>query len=235
MDRSIFVALSGAVVQEKRLEVLTDNLANVNTAGFKKQKPLFEDAMPDGYGIRDFASMDKVVTDMSQGPSEKTGRMLDLAIKGEGFFVMNTGNGPRYTRDGSFTLATDGTLTSREGFPVTGEKGVIKLTSPDVAIDAEGNIREKGAIVDRLKVVSFSNLMDLRREGNFFMPVEGARETAVSRETAIDQGYVETSNVNAVRAMTTMIEAMRSFETHTKMIQTIDDMTRKAIEEVGRV
>ncbi|HAO93647.1 MAG: flagellar basal-body rod protein FlgF [Deltaproteobacteria bacterium GWC2_56_8] len=235
MDRSIFVALSGAVVQEKRLEVLTDNLANVNTAGFKKQKPLFEDAMPDGYGIRDFASMDKVVTDMSQGPSEKTGRMLDLAIKGEGFFVMNTVNGPRYTRDGSFTLATDGTLTSREGFPVTGDKGVIKLTSPDVAIDAEGNIREKGAIVDRLKVVSFSNLMDLRREGNFFMPVEGAKETAVSKETAIDQGYVETSNVNAVRAMTTMIEAMRSFETHTKMIQTIDDMTKKAIEEVGRV
>ncbi len=235
MDRSIFVALSGAVIQEKRLEVLTDNLANVNTAGFKKQKPLFEDAMPDAYGIRDFASMDKVVTDMSQGPSEKTGRMLDLAIKGEGFFVLNTGNGLRYTRDGSFTLATDGTLISREGFPVSGEKGVIKLTSPEVAIDAEGNIREKGAIVDRLKVVSFTNLMDLKREGNFFMPVEGAKETAVSRDTAIDQGYVETSNVNAVRAMTTMIEAMRSFETHTKMIQAIDDMTKKAIDEVGRV
>ncbi|MBI5454771.1 MAG: flagellar basal-body rod protein FlgF [Deltaproteobacteria bacterium] len=235
MDRSIFVALSGAVIQEKRLEVLTDNLANVNTAGFKKQKPLFEDAMPDAYGIRDFASMDKVVTDMSQGPSEKTGRMLDLAIKGEGFFVLNTRNGLRYTRDGSFTLATDGTLMSREGFPVTGEKGVIKLTSPEVAIDAEGNIREKGAIVDRLRVVSFTNLMDLKREGNFFMPVEGAKETAVSRDTAIDQGYVETSNVNAVRAMTTMIEAMRSFETHTKMIQAIDDMTKKAIDEVGRV
>lgn len=235
MDRSIFVALSGAVIQEKRLEVLTDNLANVNTAGFKKQKPLFEDAMPDAYGIRDFASMDKVVTDMSQGPSEKTGRMLDLAIKGEGFFVLNTRNGLRYTRDGSFTLGTDGTLMSREGFPVTGEKGVIKLTSPEVEIDAEGNIREKGAIVDRLKVVSFTNLMDLKREGNFFMPVEGAKETAVSRDTAIDQGYVETSNVNAVRAMTTMIEAMRSFETHTKMIQAIDDMTKKAIDEVGRV
>lgn len=235
MDRSIFVALSGAVIQEKRLEVLTDNLANVNTAGFKKQKPLFEDSMPDAYGIRDFASMDKVVTDMSQGPSEKTGRMLDLAIKGEGFFVMNTRNGPRYTRDGSFTLATDGTLISREGFPVTGEKGVIKLTSPEVAIDAEGNIRENGAIVDRLKVVSFTNLMDLKREGNFFMPVDGAKETAVSKDTAIDQGYVEISNVNAVRAMTTMIEAMRSFETHTKMIQAIDDMTKKAIDEVGRV
>lgn len=235
MDRSIFVALSGAVIQEKRLEVLTDNLANVNTAGFKKQKPLFEDSMPDAYGIRDFASMDKIVTDMSQGPSEKTGRMLDLAIKGEGFFVMNTKNGPRYTRDGSFTLATDGTLISREGFQVTGEKGVIKLTSPEVAIDAEGNIRENGAIVDRLKVVSFTNLMDLKREGNFFMPIEGAKETAVSKETAIDQGYVEISNVNAVRAMTTMIEAMRSFETHTKMIQAIDDMTKKAIDEVGRV
>ncbi|MBI5643127.1 MAG: flagellar basal-body rod protein FlgF [Deltaproteobacteria bacterium] len=235
MDRGIYVALSGVVLQEKRLEVLTDNLANVNTVGFKKQKPLFEDSMPDVYGARTFAMMDKVVNDMSQGITEKTDRRLDVAIKGDGFFAVNTNNGPRFTRDGSFTLGTDGTLLSREGNPVLGEKGVIKLTSPDVAIDAQGDIREKGAVIDRLKLVKFTNSMELKREGNFFVPMDGIKESGVGTGTQVEQGYVEVSNVNAIRAMTTMIEAMRSYETSTKMIQTMDDITRKAIDEVGKV
>ncbi len=234
MDRAIFVALSGAVLQEKRMDVLADNLANVNTAGFKKQKPLFRDAMPASWGPRTFAKVEKVVTDMSQGVAERTERPLDAAIKGEGFFVVSTPNGSRYTRDGSFTAGADGTLRSREGNPVLGERGVIKLTSPDISIDALGNIQSKGAVIDRLKLVSFSNPADLRREGNYFAPSgQGVQEKPVNKETQIEQGYIEVSNVNAVRAMTTMIEAMRSYETHTKMIQTLDDMTKKAIEEVG--
>src|SRR3990172_7791333 len=104
MDRGIFVALSGAILHERRLEVLTDNLANVNTAGFKKQKPVFEDSMPDAYGLRSFSMMKSTVTDMSQGVAEKTGRPLDAAIMGNGFFAVQTPNGERYTRDGSFTI-----------------------------------------------------------------------------------------------------------------------------------
>ncbi|MBI5491373.1 MAG: flagellar basal-body rod protein FlgF [Deltaproteobacteria bacterium] len=233
MDRAIFVALSGAVLQEKRMDVLTDNLANVNTAGFKKQKPLFEDAMPYPWGPRTFAQMEKVVTDMSQGVAEKTDRKLDAAIKGDGFFTVSTPNGNRYTRDGSFTVGPDGTLRSREGDPVLGEKGVIKLTSPDVSIDALGNIKSSGAPVDRLRLVNLNGAADLIREGGYFAPPVEAQEVPVGKETVVEQGYIEVSNVNAVRAMTTMIEAMRSYETHTKMIQTLDDMTKKAIEEVG--
>ncbi len=233
MDRAIFVALSGAVLQEKRMDVLTDNLANVNTAGFKKQKPLFEDAMPSPWGPRTFAQMGKVITDMSQGVAEKTDRRLDAAIKGEGFFTVSTPNGNRYTRDGSFTVGPDGTLQSREGDPVLGEKGVIKLTSPDVSIDANGNIQSGGTPVDRLRLVNLNSAANLIREGGYYAPTVEAQEVPVSKETKVEQGYIEVSNVNAVRAMTTMIEAMRSYETHTKMIQTLDDMAKKAIEEVG--
>ncbi|MBI1911730.1 MAG: flagellar basal-body rod protein FlgF [Deltaproteobacteria bacterium] len=232
MDRGIFVALSGAMSQEKRLEVLTDNLANVNTAGFKKQKPIFEEAMP-GFGPRSFASMDELVTDMSQGMTEKTDRRLDVALRGDGFFVVNAPNGPRYTRDGSFSISADRTLVTREGYAVAGEKGPIKLNSPEVVIDAQGNVQEKGVVVDKLKLVSFNN-EGLFREGSFFATDMETKEQPLGKGTVVDQGYIEVSNVNPIRAMTTMIEAMRSYETHTKMIQTLDDMTKKAIEEVGR-
>lgn len=235
MDRGIFVALSGAVLHEKRLEVLTDNLANVNTAGFKKQKPVFEDAMPSPYGPRTYSVMKEVVTDMSQGTTEKTDRPLDLAIMGDGFFTVNTPNGARYTRDGSFTAGVDGALLTREGHPVLGEKGAIKLASSDVTIDATGVLRGPGGVeMDRLKLVSFRNPASLVREGGYFVPPANAGEMPAGKDTQVQQGYVEVSNVNAIRAMTTMIEALRSYETHAKMIQSIDDMTKKAIEEVGR-
>jgi flagellar basal-body rod protein FlgF len=236
MDRGIFVALSGAVLQERRLEILTENLANVNTAGFKKQKPVFEDSMPNPWGTRTFAKSGGVTTDMSQGITEKTDKKLDVAIKGDGFFVVSSPNGPRYTRDGSFALGADGTLVTREGYKVLGEKGVIKLTSPDVSIDTQGNVQDKGVMLDKLKVVSFNRPEGLLREAGFFVPVDSSvKETAVGENTELEQGYIETSNVNVVRSMTTMIEAMRSYETHAKMIQTMDDMTKKAIDEVGRV
>ncbi len=235
MDRGIYVALSGAVLHEKRLEVLTDNLANVNTAGFKKQKPVFEDAMPSPYGPRTYSVMKEVVTDMSQGTTERTGRPLDLALMGDGFFTVNTPNGARYTRDGSFTVGVDGALLTREGHPVLGEKGVIKLASSDVSIDATGVIRGPGGVeMDRLKLAAFRNQASLVREGGYFVPPANAGEMPVDKGTQVQQGYVEVSNVNAIRAMTTMIEALRSYETHAKMIQSIDDMTKKAIEEVGR-
>lgn len=235
MDRSIFVALSGMALQEKRIEILSDNIANVYTAGYKNQKPLFEDSMPDARGLRTFAAVSGVVNDMSQGTSEKTDRRLDVEIRGDGFFVVNTPNGPRYTRDGSFVLGTDGTLRTRSGDTVAGDKGAIKLTSPDVEIDPDGNVRNGNFVVGKLKVVTFDDPGRLAREGTYFTAADpGAAPKQAGPNTSLNQGYVEISNVNPVRAMTTMIEAMRSYETHSKMIQTIDDITRKAIDEIGR-
>lgn len=234
MDKSIFVALSGAVLQERRMEVLTDNLANVNTTGFKAQRPLFKDSMTDAFRVRTFGRLDDVVTDIGQGPSQMTHRKLDVAIRGEGFFAVETPAGTRYTRDGSFVLDTVGALVTREGHRVMSEDGAITLAGPDVLIDADGGVHANGAAIGRLKLVSFANPAELRREGNYFVPLPGAGETPAGPDTQVDQGFLEGSNVNAVRAMTTMIEAMRSYETSAKLIQSMDDMTKKAIEEVGR-
>lgn len=234
MDKGIFVALSGAVLQERRMEVLSDNLANVNTAGFKSQRPLFELASPDRFGIRTFGKLDEVANDLSQGMVQKTERKLDAAIRGEGFFAIETPYGRRYTRDGSFTVSTDGRLVTKEGNAVVGDKGEIRISSPEVSIDAVGNITSGGAPAGRLAVVTFKDLSLLKREGSFYAALPGAQEAPASPSTQVEQGYIESSNVNAVKAMTTMIEALRSYETHSKMIQSIDDMTRKAVEEVGR-
>lgn len=234
MDKSIFVALSGAVLQERRMEVLTDNLANVNTTGFKAQRPLFEDSMTDAFRVRTFGRLDDVVTDIGQGPSQMTHRKLDVAIRGEGFFAVDTQAGTRYTRDGSFVLDPAGVLVTKEGHRVMGEDGPITLAGPDVLIDPDGGMHVNGAAIGRLKLVSFANPLELRREGNYFVALPGAGEMPASPDTQVDQGFLEGSNVNAVRAMTTMIEAMRSYETNTKLIQSMDEMTKKAIDEVGR-
>ncbi|HBG46138.1 MAG TPA: flagellar basal-body rod protein FlgF [Deltaproteobacteria bacterium] len=234
MDKGIFVALSGAVMQERRMEALTDNLANVNTAGFKAQRPLFEDAITDIFRVRTFGKLDELTIDMGQGHAQRTERKLDVAINGDGFFVVETPSGMRYTRDGSFTLNNEGNLVTMEGYPVMGDGGRIKLSTPEVLIDGAGAIHVNGAVAAKLKLASFIDTAALRREGGFFAPLPGAKETPASPNTQVEQGYIEASNVNAVRAMTTMIEAMRSYETNTKLIQSMDDMTRKAIEEVGR-
>lgn len=235
MDRGIFVALSGALLHERRLEVLTDNLANVNTAGFKGQKPVFEDSMPDAYGLRSFSAMKSTVTDMSQGVAEKTGRTLDAAITGAGFFVVQTPNGERYTRDGSFTVGPGGSLVTRLGHPVVGQKGIIKVDSSDISIGPDGELKGmEGTTIDTLKLVSFKDPGALVREGSYFSASGASGASPVPGDTRVQQGYIEVSNVNAIRAMTTMIEAQRSYETQTKMIQSMDEMTKKTIDEVGR-
>lgn len=234
MDRGIYVALSGAVLQERRMEVLTDNLANVNTTGYKGQRPLFEATLSDQFRIRNFGRLGEVSTDHSQGILQQTGRKLDVAIRGEGFFTVETPTGTGYTRDGSFITGMNGELLTREGYAVIGENGPIKITEPDVTIDAVGRLKSGDKAFATLKLATFNDLTVLRREGSVYRAMPGAREQAVSADTQVEQGYIETSNVNAVKAMTTMIEAMRSYETHSKMIQSIDDETRKTIEEVGR-
>ncbi len=235
MDRAVFVALSGAVIQEQRLQVLTENLANINTPGFKKQDVIFEDAMAEAGGLRVFAVARQTVTNMSQGFNKRTERSLDVALEGKGFFEVETPFGTRYTRNGTFMIGKGGALSTSEGYSVIGRGGVINLTGAEVVIDAEGNVSDGGLIVGRLRIVDFENPSLLKREGNYYsVPGPWVKEAADPDSTQVVQGYLEVANVNAVRAMTAMIEASRSYETHAKMIQTIDDMTRKSIEDVGR-
>ncbi len=235
MDRAVFVALSGAVTQEKRLQILTENLANINTPGFKKREVIFEDAMVEVGGPRIFSVARSSVINMSQGFNKRTERSLDVALEGKGFFEVETPFGTRYTRNGTFMVGKGGTLATNEGYTVASSGGTINLTGTNVSIDAEGNVSDADAIVGKIKIVDFEDPGLLKREGNYYsVPGPWVKEKAASEMTQIVQGYLEVANVNAVRSMTAMIEASRAYETHSKMIQTIDDMTRKSIEDVGR-
>ncbi len=235
MDRSVFVALSGAITQERRLELLTEGLANINTPGFKRERPLFEDASPYPGSPRVFSRIMKSLTDMTQGLLQKTERNLDVALRGNGFFAVETPAGVRYTRAGNFTINSERVLVTAAGHPVLGEGGPVHIAGPDVAIDSEGGIKTGGAVAGRLKVVDFADSAALVRQGNYFAaPLSILPTQARPDGTLIEQGVLEVSNMNAVTAMISMIEAMRSYETQAKMIETIDDMTRKSIEEVGR-
>jgi len=236
MDRSIFVALSGLSAGIERLNLSSNNLANINTSGFKKFRPLFTTASPGRYGTRAFVSPQSPVIDASVGAMENSARPLDLAIGGKGFFVVKTPRGTRYTRQGDFKIDKQGRLSTQSGHPVLGQSGPITLTRPDVEIDDAGSISENGAAVGKLKVVKFSESANLIYEGGLYRNGGKAKPTAVKGDEAeVRQGFLEGSNVNVVHEMVSMMDNLRAYQTQVKMIQTIDTMTRKAIEEVGRV
>ncbi|MBI5893012.1 MAG: flagellar hook basal-body protein [Deltaproteobacteria bacterium] len=153
MDRGVFVALSGGIAEDRRLTTLTNNLANTNTIGFKKDKPIFKmiDPAVASQGIIDyrdisasaslpiktFVEQQSTATDISQGEIKKTGNPLDAAISGDGFFKVSTPNGDRYTRQGSFTLDSEGRLVTKDGYSVMGEGGVITLTPGKIEIASD--------------------------------------------------------------------------------------------------
>jgi len=236
MDRSIFVALSGLKAGIERLNVGSNNLANTNTSGFKKFRPLFVVASPGGPGTRAFVAPKSPALDPSAGSMTMSKRPLDLAIEGKGFFVVDTPRGVRYTRQGDFKIDKKGRLSTQGGFPLEGQGGPIRLTSSDVEIDASGSITEKGANVGRIKVVRFGDSGKLVYEGGVYKAGTGTKPSSVTGDkTKVLQGFIEGSNVNPIKAMVNMMENLRSYQTQIKLIQAIDDMTRKSIEEVGKV
>lgn len=248
---AIYPVLSGALAQEKRLEVITNNLANVNTAGFKKDHPLFEGiGLPPGpnAGLSGsitpgptFEILHHVFTDFSSGPIRMTGEPLDIAIEGEGFFSVQTPGGVRYTRGGSFTLDAQGQITTHDGFPLLGTGGPITLPPGSIQIDAEGRLSVKGTEVgaqptevDTLALYRFSDPSQLKKVGNTLFESAGGGAVPFP-EGRVSQGALEGANVNPVEEMVAMITVMRLYESAQKAIQTADEVASKAANEVGRL
>lgn len=248
---SLYPVLSGALSQEKRLEVITNNLANVNTAGFKKDLPLFEGiglaagpgAGPNGSinPTPTFEMLRQTFTDFTPGPVRMTGEPLDLAIDGEGFFAVQTPGGVRYTRGGSFTLDSQGQITTYDGFPLLGSGGPITVPAGALQVDAEGRLSVKGTEVgaqstdiDTLPVYRFSDLSGLKKIGQTLFEATAGGATPFP-EGRITQGALEDANVNPVEEMVAMITVMRLYESAQKAIQTADEVAGKTSNEVGRL
>ena len=247
MQNTLLVGLSRQVALGRELEVVANNIANVNTAGFKADGSIFEEflnsnARADKTGGRVSFVRDRGTWhDLSSGPVEKTGNPLDVAVDGKAYLVVQTPRGERYTRNGSFQISNTGELVTSEGFQVMGEAGPLKFQPTDnqVTISADGTIsvREGNAKTDsqrgRLRMVTLE-AANIKKDGSStFSTVNGAPQP--TKDSRIIQGSVEKSNVRAVVEMTRMIEVTRSYTQIATMLSQQADMQRSSVTKLAEV
>lgn len=257
MVKGLYTAYTGMIHQQKRLDTLTNNLANAATTGYKKEgatAAAFKEVM--SYKIKDNSEGNPVkqlggislgvkigesYRDFSQGAFRITNANFDLALEGDGFFAISFTNkqgedSVKYTRDGSFTMSEDGYLMTKDGdFVLDVNENPIRLdTTENFSVDILGNIYQGEQVVSTLGIVDFEDYNYLEAYGeNMFDPVEGAQ--IIDSAARVYQGYLETSNVQTVSEMVEMITVTRAYETNQKIINSIDSTLDKAVNQVGKV
>jgi flagellar basal-body rod protein FlgG len=218
-------AIQGSTRCDKKFDMIANRLANAGTTGYKAESLTFDEL---------FQARMKI--DLTQGDSQQTGNPLDMAIFGEGFFKVQTPQGDRYTRNGTFSLDKDSYLVTQDGYRVLGEGGPMVLEGEQVTIDEQGDINVDGSQVGKLKIVTFPDPKNLKKEGASFLSYSGnISDERTPDRVAVQQGVLEQSNVSVVTEMTNMMETTRSFESIQKILQTYNEMDTKAATEVGLV
>lgn len=228
-DQGFGDALRGSLMQERHMDMIANNLANVSTPGFKQERLIFDELM-----------QRELTTDYSQGAMLGTNRNLDVAIMGEGFFQVKTSGGTRLTRNGSMQLDASGTLIDNAGNPyLSSDGGPIRL-NPDggaLVIDEKGRVTQGNQQVGALAVVDVADRTQIVKEGgNLFFGADGKTPVTVpAKDFTVSQGSLEGSNVGVVEMMVDMITAHRAFESYQKCLQAMQEVDLKAINQVGRV
>ena len=263
MIRGFYIGASGMNAQQNRLDAISNNLANVDTVGYKKDvtsskafsELLIRRANFDGVYKTEIGSFDTApiigklglgvetnenFTDFSQGSFRQTGSNVDFAFSGKGFFAVETPYGEKYTRDGNFILGKEGILLTKEGYPVLGENGIITLEDDKFKVNEDGMIVTKdNEVIDRFRCVRFDNERYLKKAGNSFYcetDISGPAHIAEGKERPqFIQNYMETSNVNVVNEMVRMIEVNRAYEANQKTIQSSDSMMNTLWNRVASV
>ncbi len=248
MQNTLLIGLSRQVALGRELDVVANNIANVNTTGFKADGSIFEEflnsnARADVTGkqvsfVRDRGTWH----DLSAGAVEKTGNPLDVAIDGKGFLVVQTPRGERYTRNGSMQINAQGQLVTGEGYQVLGDAGPITFQPTDnqVSISGDGTIsvREGNATTDsqrgKLKMVAVANAQNLQKDGSSAFSIAGETPQP-TKESRLIQGTIEKSNVRAVVEMTRMIEVTRSYTQVANMLSQQADMQRTSLTKLAEV
>jgi flagellar basal-body rod protein FlgG len=244
MLRGLHIAASGMLVQQARHEAIANNLANADTTGYKADEVVFRTALDRAiWRLRDAqrgapasdigalsfgAEVDAVITDLRPAPITLTGRPLDVAIDGDGFFAVSTPQGERYTRDGAFRQAADGTLVTADGMPVLGTRGIIRSADAALTIAPNGDVLANGQVIDRLRVVQLRNAS---KEG-------ASRFTGGAQplqQFNLQVGALERANVSVVQAMVEMIMAMRAYEASHRAVLAQDETLQRAVNDVGKV
>ncbi len=257
MLKGLYTAYTGMINEQHRVDVLSNNLANSATTGFKKEgttAEAFKDVL--AYKIKDTSEpgiarrlgkmnmgvkIGENYVDYSQGAFHETGNTFDMALSGDGFFVVDfmdkEGNCIlKYTRDGSFTLNVDGALVNKNGdyLMSTNNTHIILDPTKDFRVDKQGRIYQNDVLQAQIQLMDFEDYDYLERYGeNYFQPVEGATEMAANAE--VYSGYLEASNVQVVREMVDLITFTRAYESNQKIVQAYDETLGKAVNDVGKL
>lgn len=257
MIRGLYTSGWGMMTLQQKMDVVANNMANVSTMGFKKDTLSLE-AFPDVLAQRIydhddnpttrqlgpmtlFNNLGEVKTNFAQGYFEDTGTTTDLAIDADStaFFTVAVPQADgslkeAYTRDGSFQLTAEGVLVTKDGNPVLGENGLIRLSGSQFAVRGDGSVETADAVVDRLKLKKVDNPESLRKTGSNLLEATAETQDGTFSGRVV-QGRLEMSNVESVREMVDMISVLRAYEANQKMIQYQDATLDKACNEIGRL
>ncbi len=238
MENSLYVGLSGQVALETNMNIIANNVANLNTPGFRGQNMIFQEYVEKPRGMREDVSF---VNDYGQyqvtdpGPIKITGNPLDVALVGPGFLGIVTPDGVQYTRAGNFGQLADGTLVNARGMPVAGQGGgviTIPQDAKNVYIDQNGAVSTDDGQIGQLMVAEFANYQKLDPAGNGLYVTDEAPLPAGN--TTVIQGKLEGANVQAVVEMTRMIDVLREYQAVQRMMQTEHERMRTAIQRLTR-
>lgn len=261
MQDSLFSGLFGALTTEHRMNYIANNLANVNTHGYKRDTLAFSETMayyahdeireplmtvrskslfPEPKNMaRSRIAVSQV--DFSQGSMKFTGDPLDLAIAGENaFFKVETPNGQYLSRNGHFVMSSDGTIMTPQGYALQGEGGAIQVPpgTRNITISGDGQVHADGELIGRGALFSVDNLKNMEKLGhNLFKPRYNTNVTegdGYGQGARVEQGFVEAANVEVVSEMVNMIETNRQFEAYSKIMQTTDTLDKAACDRVGK-
>ena len=243
MENAQLIGLSRQIALQRQMDVVANNIANINTSGFKSEQLLFEEYLMPVARDRDFAALDQqlsytddwtTIHDMAGGALVQTGNPLDVALQGEGFLAIETAAGERYTKSGSLAIDATGTLVDLNGNPVLGNGGPIQFAAgeTDIMIGEDGSISSSAGQKGQLRIVEFADPQATTREGsNLWAGTNPIEATA----TRVLQGSIEKSNVNGVGEMTEMIRVQRAYESVASLISKQDDQRRTAIQTLGNL
>jgi flagellar basal-body rod protein FlgF len=240
LSNALITAVQSMHNDMRYMETVSQNMVNIATPGYKRAIPVapaFGEALrtaAEAGGQQVAVPAVSSVLDLSAGAVKQTGRSLDLAIGGDGYFELATTDGPAYTRAGDFRLDARGRLVSQNGDPVQGLQGEIIVNGSAVTVDASGRLFQEGQVVAQLKIVRFANPKLLSKNGAGLLKPAGTQTAELDQRSTIQAGYLENSNVMPMREMMALMETTRHFEATQKLFQGYDEALGNAIGKLGQ-
>ena len=255
MIRGLYISTAGIDVQQARLNTLTQNLANLNTSGYKKQTVVLlnfanlllvnekvaiggvpkQNRLTVGHSCLG-PLVSQIYTDFNPAAAKETNKSTDLMLATEGFFTVQTPTGEQYTRNGAFQVNGEGYLVTATGDRVLGENGPLQVGSEDFVVTRDAKIMVKNQEIDVLQIVSFTNphLLSPGENSCFYQPPRGAGLQKVDNPQ-VSQGFLEQANVELTNEMAKLIEVLRIYEANQRLVQVQDDLLAKAVNQIGSI